>query len=223
MGFTDIFTVRWLGVAYTPRPEERSFLERAQVQQDQQLQVRVAVLDHRESERVFGVPLARRGIQPVWLQITNHGDAPFRLRLASIDPNYYPPLEAAFINHFKIGRRLLAFGFLAWMFLPLVILVPFKVLGARITNRRMNAYFVDQGIGWGLIQPGGEVAGFIFTTLDEGTKQFSVKLQGAAGVKDFSFSIPVPGLRIDHHDQALDALGSAGETFECDADALRSA
>src|SRR6516225_9814829 len=105
----NILTSRWLGIPYKPRPEERPFLERAVEQRDDELVVRAAVLDHRESERFFGVPLARRGIQPVWLQISNRGKDALRLRLASIDPSYFPPLEAALLNHYKIGRRLLAF------------------------------------------------------------------------------------------------------------------
>ena len=143
-----------------------------------QLVVRVSVLDDRESERFFGVPLARRGIQPVWLQITNSGAQPYRLRLASLDPNYYPPLEAAFVNHFAIGRRLLAFGLLAWLYLPLLILLPFKILGAWSANRRMNAFFQEHGISSGLILPGDELAGFVFTSHDAGTKQVTVGLAG---------------------------------------------
>ena len=50
---------RWLGVAYEPRPHERPFLERAEVRKDDELIVRAAVLDDRESDRFFGVPLAQ--------------------------------------------------------------------------------------------------------------------------------------------------------------------
>src|SRR5262249_55726589 len=127
----DIWNSRWLGIAYEPRPDERSFLDRVEVQKDNDVVVRVSVLDARESDRFFGVPLAHRGIQPIWLEITNQGTRPCRLRLASLDPNYYPPLEAAFVNHFHIGRRLIAFGLLAWLFLWLLPLLPFKLLAAR--------------------------------------------------------------------------------------------
>lgn len=217
MAFANVLTSRWLGVPYTPRPEERPFLERAAVQQDDELEVCAAVLDHRESERFFGVPLARRGIQPVWLQIRNKGRNAFRLRLASIDPGYFPPLEAALINHFHIGRRILGFGLLGLSFyLPLLLLLPLKVLGAWTANRRMNAFFQEQGIGWGLIRPGTEITGFVFTTLDEGTKQFAVRLISAAGAKDFSFAIPVPGLRVDYGRKELDVLAYSGEAVECD-------
>src|SRR5437763_414449 len=130
MRLTGLWKYCRLGVPYTPRPEERPFLQRAEVRQDDELVVRAAVLDDRESERFFGVDLARRGIQPVWIEINNHGGQSYRLRIASIDPNYYPPLEAAMVNHFAIGRRLVAFGLLAWLFLPVLIFLPFKIIGA---------------------------------------------------------------------------------------------
>src|SRR5437764_6091233 len=145
---------RFLRVLYTPRPEERSFIEREVVQRDDEFVIRVAVPNNRESDRFHGVPLSRRGLQPVWLRITNNGKQPYRLRLASLDPNYYSPLEAAFVNHFAIGKRLLAFGLLAWLFLPLLILLPFKLFGAWSANRRMNAFFQEHGLGLGRIKPG---------------------------------------------------------------------
>ena len=216
MACASFLSYRWLGIPYTPRPEERPFLERAVVQRDDELVVCAAVLDHRESERFFGVPLARRGIQPVWLQIRNQGRHGFRLRLASIDPSYFPPLEAALLNHFHIGRRLVGFGLLAWLFLPLLVLLLLKVLAAWAANRHMNAFFEGQGIGWGLIRPGAEIAGFVFTALDEGTKQFSVRLIGTAGARDFGFSIPVPGLRVDYGRKELDVLANAGDAVACE-------
>src|SRR5262249_15721899 len=112
----SLWNSRWLGVRYSPDPEERTYLDRAEVRKDEVIVVRASVLANRESERFLGVPLARRGIQPVWLEIANHAEQPYRLRLASLDPNYYPPLEAAYVNHFHIVRRLLAFGALAWLF-----------------------------------------------------------------------------------------------------------
>jgi hypothetical protein len=217
----SLWNLRGLGIAYTPDPEDRSFLHRADSQRQDDVVVRASVLDHRESARFFGVPLARRGIQPVWLEITNDGRQPYRLRLASLDPNYYPPLEAAFVNHFRIGKRLLGFGLLAWFFLPLVILLPFKLLGARAANRRMDAFFQEHSLGWGLIRPGHKLAGFVFTTLDEGTKQFSVRLLGASGARAFAFSIPVPGLRVDHDSKRFDVLANSGEVVECDEAQLR--
>ncbi len=203
MQFSFLRRIR-LGIPYTPQPDERSFLERAQVSRDRDVVVTAAVLDDRESERFFGVPMARRGIQPIWLEIKNEGTERFRLRLASIDPNYYPPLEAAYVNHFHIGRRVLAFGAMAWLFLPFLLLMPFKILGARAANRRMNEFFEEHAIGWGLIAPGATLAGFVFTSLDEGTKQFSVGLLGISGTRKIAFAIPIPGLRVDYSNKKLE-------------------
>ena len=218
MGF---WKFRWLSVPYDPRPQERAFLQRLEVRQQDDLIVEAAVLDAKESDTFFGVPLARRGIQPVWLRITNNGQTPYRLRLASLDPNYFPPLEAAFVNHFRIGRRLVAFGFLALLYLPMLILLLFKVFGARSANRRMDAYFQEHGIGWGLIGPGHKLEGFAFTGLDEGTKQFSVRLTGSAAVKDFSFAIFVPGMKVDHGNKELDERATTMQSIDCDLAELR--
>jgi hypothetical protein len=219
MGFWKLLR---LGVPYRPQPAERPFLERAEAQQQEGLAVRASVLANHESERFFGVPLARRGIQPVWLEITNHGSRPYRLRLASLDPNYYPPLEAAYVNHFHILRRILAFGALALFFLPLGLLLPFKILSARRANRRMNAYFQEHGLGWGLLQPGTTTAGFVFTTLDEGTKQFSVRLFSPSGTRLFPFSLAVPGLKVDHAHRPFETVASGWQAIDCNEEELRS-
>jgi hypothetical protein len=65
---------------------------------------------------------------------------------------------------------------LAWIWLPLFILLPLRVFGAWASNRRMNAYFQEHGLGAGLVLPGHDLAGFVFTTHDAGTKQVSVTL-----------------------------------------------
>lgn len=213
--------MKWLSVVYDPKPNERPFLDRLDVQQDDELEVRAAVLDNRESERFFGVPMARRGIQPVWLHILNHGSRPYRLRLASIDPDYYPPLEAAYVCHYRFGRRFVEFGLLAFLFIHLLLLLPFKLIGAYVANKKINEYFTQHGIGWGRIAPGKELSGFVFTELDEGTKRFTVRLISANGTKSFPFSIAIPGLRVDHHNKALDDLAAAQRTTACSETELR--
>ncbi len=212
---------RWLGVRYKPQPGERSFIKRAQAKQDEEVAVSASVPDDKESELFFGVPLSRRGIQPVWLRFTNNGEQSYRLDLGSVDPNYYSPLEAAFVNHFATGKRLAAFGLLAWFFFPLLIFVPLKYLGARAANRRMNAYFQEYGVGWGLIRPGSEISGFIFTPRDQGTKEFTVRLMGSESAKQFFFSIRVPGPRVDHGNKVFDGYYHPEETLECDDAVLR--
>ena len=78
------------------------FLERAQSQTINGVTVSAAVLDHKESDRYFGVPLTRRGIQPVYLKIRNEGSNPYRLRLSSLGT---PTSRAAYRDELaKIGK-----------------------------------------------------------------------------------------------------------------------
>jgi hypothetical protein len=192
---------RILTVDYRPRPEERSFFNRSKTETKSNVTVEAVALSGAESHQVFGVRMARRGIQPVWIRIVNGSDRPYRLDLVSLDPGYYTPLEAAYVNHFAVGRRMLSFGLLAWMFLPLIPLVPFKLFGARVANRRMNEYFKDRGFQPGPIRPGSEKSGFVFVGLDEGIKNVDLKVVATDGLVDFSFSLDVPGLNLGHEDQ----------------------
>ena len=113
---------RLLTTPYTPDPTLRTFASRAQTQENASAQVTVAVLDAAESAQLFGVPLARRGIQPVHLRIENRSDKLLRLLLVEIDPNYYTPLEAAGVCHFSIFKRLSAFGLVGCAIYPFAAL-----------------------------------------------------------------------------------------------------
>src|SRR5581483_9016950 len=92
-------------VIYEPEPGLRAFLARSQTQRTPLAEVTAAVLSAEESHELFGVPLARRSIQPVFLRIVNRHHAPLRLYVLDIDPHYYTPLEAAGINHFSVLKR----------------------------------------------------------------------------------------------------------------------
>ena len=105
-----VIVSRLLTTPYQPRPALDDALACAQTQEGPQAKITVAVLDAAQARKFFGVPLARRGIQPVYLRIENRSPMDLRLQLLRIDPNYYTPLEAAAANHFSILRRLSAFG-----------------------------------------------------------------------------------------------------------------
>ncbi len=189
---------RWLLIPYSPCPDARGFLDAAVTQQRDNLEVRVAVLDDAASRKFFGVPMARRGIQPVWVHVVNRSDQPYRLQFVALDPNHFSPLEAAALNHYSGGKRLLGFGLLAWLFLPLLILLPIKLFAVRRANRKMDAFFLEHAFRMRPIPAGGEQAGFVFTNLSEGNKIVLVRLLGPDGFQDFEFSLPVEGLRTDY-------------------------
>jgi len=167
---------RLVTTPYHPAAACDSFMARAQTQEQPRAAVTVAVLTGREAKTLFGVDVARRGIQPVFLRIVNRSTESRRLQMVSIDPNYFTPLEAAGVNHFSIGRRLSAFGAMGWVFLPLLALVPLKLVTGWLNNARMDDFFREHGFRLGPIAPGDTAEGFVFTTLDLGTKAVHVRL-----------------------------------------------
>jgi hypothetical protein len=228
---------RLLTTPYQPEPTLGTFQSRAQTQENEKAEVTVAVLDAAESTQLFGVPLARRGLQPVHLRIVNRSGRLCRLQLVRIDPNYYTPLEAAAVNHFSIAKRLSAFGLIGWIFLPLLLLIPFKLITAYRANRRMNEFFQSQSFHLRPIPPGGSSEGFVFTSFDAGTKIVHVSLHSTGDLMDsatgrieargsaesdneFTFSIPVPGIAADFHRRDFETLLPPGSLTDCELPTL---
>ncbi len=208
---------------YEPDPQVDDFLERALTQEDPRARVTVAVPTAGESRRFFGVDLARRGIQPVFVKIQNCSTESLRLQLVGIDPRYFTPLEAAAAVHFSIVRRLTAFGALGWVFLPLLLFAPMKLLTAKWANTRMDDLFRSRGFRLAPVAAGASAEGFVFTTLDLGTKVVHVRLVPAGDIRaavdragpindddllaraaaptpvvDLAFTVPVPGIAADY-------------------------
>ena len=71
------------------------YRERALTGSKDGLQVSTSVLSADESLAVYGLPLAREGIQPVWVKVENGGDLPYWLLELGLDPDVIPPTEAA--------------------------------------------------------------------------------------------------------------------------------
>jgi hypothetical protein len=203
-----------LTIDYSPRSEERSFLQRAHVRRDGEVETTVAVPTDRESERIFGVRLAREGLQAVWLEVANGGAEPLWLDRVQLDPNYYTPLETAHLVHFAMGKRLVAFGLLGWLFLPLLPLMPLKLLSARAANRRLDKFFGTMSFPTGVITPGKRISGYLFTPLDEAAKQIDVRLLGRSRSLDFPFTVEVPGLVLPHPPAQAPAPGKDEELDE---------
>jgi hypothetical protein len=227
--------LRIFTIVYAPEPELRTFLTHGQTQESPLARVTVAVLSAHESQQVFGVPMGRRGIQPVFLQIENRHAVPLRLYVLDIDPHYFTPLEAAGINHFSVLKRLSAIGIAAWYFLPLLALLPLKLCSAARANRRMDDCFRKQGFPLRPIPPGETAQGFVFATLDAGSKAVRVCLYATGGggtedgpanlseldlvpvgpAVDLTFVIPVPGISADYQGRDFADLYSQSDLVDC--------
>jgi hypothetical protein len=59
------------------------------------LNVSTSVLSPKESNALYGVPLADKQIQPVWIEVQNREDLCYFLLSPGLDPDFFPASEAA--------------------------------------------------------------------------------------------------------------------------------
>ncbi|MFM8433721.1 MAG: LssY C-terminal domain-containing protein, partial [Planctomycetia bacterium] len=103
---------------------------------------------------------------------------------------------------------------------------------AWLANGRMDDVFAASGFRLGPILPGDTAEGFVFTTLDLGTKAVHVRLSEVGGILrslahpqaaapvDFTFTVPVPGIATDYLDRDFSGLHAAGSAEPCDVPTL---
>lgn len=185
-------------IRYRPNMAERtSFMERVQTQEKDNLRVSVTVLSDKETKKAFGVNLAKKGMQPVWLDIENKNTAPAVLITRSIDPNYYSAEEAAYLAHYRQSRQFLEAGILAVIFFPALALIPFNFFAVRHANKKMDAIFRENGLDQTIILPHNRQAGFVFTGVDEGSKEVTIDLLLNRQHTLFTFHMMIPGIKPD--------------------------
>ncbi len=157
--------------AQTQLPEG-DFKQRLQSQVQAGVTVRTGVPSASESKALFGAPLYKNGVQPVWLEITNDTDTTLSFLPVGLDPSYFTPIEAR-----SIQRK------------------PGQLNGN-------SPLLMNEVLGAGMpmtIPAHSARRGFMFTRLDEGTKAFNVDIIGPDWFHTFTFFVPVPGLRVDHY------------------------
>jgi hypothetical protein len=174
---------------------EVGFRERAQSKHDEDVRVTVAVLSAEESKELFGVDLARKKIQPVWVRVENHDTSPYWFSSIALDSDYFSPLEAAYAYHSGYSKG---------------------------TKKDMDDYFLHMKFKNPIV-PNAAVSGFVFTNLDEGMKVVDIDLISYEKAKFFTFVVPVPGIKADYHDVDFDKLYSEEEIVDLDEDGLRKA
>ena len=84
-----------VGCSSTPPATSLDYKSRAATRMEGDLRVSAAVLSADESTTVYGVPLATRSIQPVWIEVENREDRAYYLLSPGLDPNFFPASEAA--------------------------------------------------------------------------------------------------------------------------------
>ena len=181
----------WGCATFRPQPLDEAVLRlRARSQVESGVRVAATVLSAEETETMFGRPLYRKGIQPVWLEIENRTDVRMWFAPVSVDRDYFAPLEVTYLYH-------------SWL--------------AGATNDRLDRYFQERNLR-NPIDAGRVKSGFVFTNLELGTKAFNVDVFGDdQQVRTFTFLIPVEGLKVDHRQVDWGNLHAAGERVRFDS------
>lgn len=169
--------------------------ERAITQTADKVSVSASVPGQDEAEAIFGVPLYKRGIQPVWLEISNQSANRIRFTPSSLDRYYFSPLEVSYMHRKGMSKT---------------------------AREEMDRYFYNSAMPRQI--PAGETrSGYVFTHLRPGTKSFNVDVFSMGVDQNFAFFITVPGFVPDHAKVDFDALYSESEQVDYDLAGLRLA
>jgi hypothetical protein len=181
---------------FIPRPGQGAgFMQRAQTQTKDAVTVTVAVPSAEEAAAIFGAPLNKREIQPVWVRVDNKDDVDYVFLAADMDPDYFSPQEVA------------------WMFRS-----RFSSQG----ERAMQLYLDEQAMPL-YIAAGETREGFVHTNQDHGMKYTSLVLYNPGHTKTFEFLVEVPGLQADYTQVEFDKVVPPHSRRAVDREGLRKA
>ena len=158
-----------------PGVDTQDYRSRSISRSEDGVRVAVSTLSSDESRDVYGVPLAKKGIQPVWIEVENNDDVAYWLLSPGVDPDFFPASEAAdafATTHENETREVLG--------------LRFETLGFRNP-----------------VPPGSTASGFVLTNLDEGVKLVQVDLVASGRHRSFSFLSSVPGFRADYRARGI--------------------
>ena len=173
--------------------------QRALTKEQGPFRVRASVPSREEAEKIFGIPIYKRGIQPIWLEVSNNSPGRARFVLSSVDDNYFSPFEVAYMHKKLFSKQ-------GWMDME-------KYLYSTAMPRQIAA--------------GETVSGFVYTHETNGTKAFNVDLFHESskedGYEEFTFFVQVPGFVPDHATVSFEKLYEASAIQDLNLDGLRDA
>jgi hypothetical protein len=170
-----------------------AYKKRTESSVNEDVTVTVAVPTISEAQAIYGVELASKHIQPIWLEVKNDSAETYWFLPSGLDPNYFSPSEAAF-TFFSDKEE---------------------------TNRQIDQKFQKLRFQ-NPIRPGSTEAGFVLVNLDEGFKAIDVDLISREVVKSFSFITADPEFKADFKLVDFETLYSAEDIVNIeDEEALR--
>jgi hypothetical protein len=156
---------------FSPTPiDEVPFKSRAQIQTKGGLTVTAAVPTSEEANAIYGVDLASKEIQPVWIEVKNAEETPFWLLPSGLDPAYFSAAEAAYA--FSSSRA--------------------ADDGGAISEHFKKLQFKNP------IYPGATASGFLIVNRDEGYKALDIDLISREDAQSFTYIIEDPSFKGDY-------------------------
>ncbi|QFU76863.1 hypothetical protein EY643_15060 [Halioglobus maricola] len=170
------------------------FLQRAVILEQGDIRVSAAVPTAEEAAALTGLDLYAQGIQPIWLKVENRSPTRARMVTHSIDPDYYSPIEVAYMNRRGYSSQ----GYDA-----------------------MQRWFHENSMPR-FVPPGETRSGLVFSHLRPGSKAFNLNLIHGGTALDFTFFVPLPGFVPDFLEVNFDSLYTSAETAELSPAELRT-
>ena len=182
---------------FSPTPvDEVPFKSRAQIQSRGGLTVTVAVPTSEEANAIYGVDLASKEIQPVWIEVENAEETAYWLLPSGLDPAYFSAAEAgyAFASSQSANNG--------------------RLIGEHFQRLQLeNPIF-----------PGTTASGFLIVNRDEGYKAVDIDLISREDAASFTYIVPDPSFKGDYRLVDFYTLYPSEEiTHLQDEDALRHA
>jgi hypothetical protein len=143
--------------------------------------VSTTILSDEQAARLYGVELADFGLQAIWLRIENHTEHAHWLLVSALDPNYFPPDEAAVLFHAGLDGDD-----------EQAVTGHFRALAIPLKSA-----------------PGSVNEGFVLAPRHEGGRYVMVKLASNQHILDFGFAVTLPDGDFDF--ERLDPAGIYGD------------
>ncbi|MDX1431353.1 MAG: LssY C-terminal domain-containing protein [Gammaproteobacteria bacterium] len=152
--------------------ESVPYLSRSQTDSEGRLTVTVAVPTREEAAAIYGVDLADKGLQPVWVDVTNDEVVPYWFLPSGLDPAYYSAAEAAH---------------------------PFRTATTGAENESGPVYEHFKSLEFkNPVHPGTRKSGFVIVNRDEGFRAVDIDMVARHDARSFTFIVFDPTFKGDY-------------------------
>jgi hypothetical protein len=189
-GIATLLSLSFGCSTFQPQPQDtEAFIERKQVKSSGEVTVSLSVPSADESAVVFGVNVAKKKVQPIWLEINNGSDAELFFMPILIDDDYFAPLEVSY----KFRNR--------W---------------SKSKSRVKDDYFSSMQMP-NIIPPNALVSGYIYGRRETGVRYAKVMLlQDEHDPIELAFALPIPGVKADYEKVDFENLYTEEELIHID-------